>query len=435
MFVKLIRDKQMISTKMKIVVFVVLIFGFLSGNAKDSLSLTIKRADSIFIKNNLMLLAAQFNIQASKALKIQAKLYPNPNIYVEQSLINKYTRANYDKDSTKTGNTETIVQIQQLILLAGKRNKQIRIADINAKLTETEFENILRTLRLQLHTDLAELFYNLSALKLLKEEQESIAILSSSLESNTLNGFISTNEIVRIKSLLLEVSKDVNEYRNRNFYLQAELNTLLNISAETSIKPLLSEAIELRNMNLVTVIDSAKVYNPDLKTSNYLVELAQAQYNLSKAMAVPDPYVQLMYDKSGNYIRNYYGLGLGISLPVFNRNQGNIKVSKFSIDQNETKLKQQQLTVSAQIISTFSALDNNKDLLDKYRTNYEQQLLDLMDKVLESYKKRLISLVDFTNYYESYKQSYLSLLNIKTELLNNVEQINFLVGKPIISFN
>ena len=55
-----------------------------------------------------------------------------------------------------------------------------------------------------------------------------------------------------------------------------------------------------------------------------------------------------------------------------------------------------------------------------------------MDKVLENYQKRIISLVDFTNYYESYKQSYLSLLQIRSGFNSNVEQLNFLIGKPII---
>ena len=60
------------------------------------------------------------------------------------------------------------------------------------------------------------------------------------------------------------------------------------------------------------------------------------------------------------------------------------------------------------------------------------QLLSMMDRVLENYQKRIISLVDFTNYYESYKQGYLSLLQIKGMLNSNIEQINFLVGKPVI---
>jgi len=116
---------------------------FLCGkiSGQDTVNITIDKADSAFLVNNLSLLSAKYSISAAQALKIQAKVYPNPTLYLEQSLVNKNTRSNYDTDPTRTGSTENIVQVNQLITLAGKRNKQIKLADINIKLTETDFEN------------------------------------------------------------------------------------------------------------------------------------------------------------------------------------------------------------------------------------------------------------------------------------------------------
>jgi cobalt-zinc-cadmium efflux system outer membrane protein len=47
---------------------------------KDTLQLPLDSAENIFLQNNLLLLAQKYNIDAAKALIIQAKLYPNPNI-------------------------------------------------------------------------------------------------------------------------------------------------------------------------------------------------------------------------------------------------------------------------------------------------------------------------------------------------------------------
>ncbi len=398
----------------------------------DTLKINANKADSLFLKNNLSLIAAQYNISLAKALKIQAKVYPNPTIYFEQSLINKTTRSDYDTDPTRTGTDERVVNVNQLILLAGKRNKQIKLADINTKLTEVDFENLLRTLRFQLHNNISQLYYNQLALRLLIEEQQSIDKLSDNIDEQVKKGFISLSEGVRIQSLLLEIDKEINDYTNTNYDIIGELNVILNLPPTSILK--VDELTEISRQlpAFNACIDTATINNPDLKKANYLIDYAKAQYALNKALAVPDANIQLSYDKSGNYIKNYYGLGIGINLPTFNRNQGNIKASRFQINQSETQLKVNQQTVYTQIFSNYNSLQNNITIANNYSTLYENQLLQLMDKVLESYQKRLISLTDFTNYYESYKQGYLSLLSIKASLILNAEQLNFLIGKPII---
>ena len=95
----------------------------------DTVAITLQQAEERFLKNNLQLLAARFNIDAAKAAVVQAELWNNPNISIEQNAYNKFTKRYFDV--TKTGNTD--IQLQQLILLAGKRDKQIRLAEINSR--------------------------------------------------------------------------------------------------------------------------------------------------------------------------------------------------------------------------------------------------------------------------------------------------------------
>lgn len=45
----------------------------------DSISISLDSAEHIFLKNNLLVLAQRYNVDAQKALIIQAKLLPNPN--------------------------------------------------------------------------------------------------------------------------------------------------------------------------------------------------------------------------------------------------------------------------------------------------------------------------------------------------------------------
>src|ERR1017187_7771848 len=52
-----------------------------SASPKDTVQLTIDSLEHLFLKNNLALISQKFDIEASKAEVIQAKLFENPTFY------------------------------------------------------------------------------------------------------------------------------------------------------------------------------------------------------------------------------------------------------------------------------------------------------------------------------------------------------------------
>ncbi|HEY1869846.1 MAG TPA: TolC family protein, partial [Chitinophagaceae bacterium] len=99
--------------------------------AQDSLRITLQQAESQFLQKNFLLLAAKYRISEADAAVIQAKLYPNPNFSFEQGVYNQDTKKWFDFSSTG----ETALALQQVIILAGKRNKQINLAKINTQIS------------------------------------------------------------------------------------------------------------------------------------------------------------------------------------------------------------------------------------------------------------------------------------------------------------
>ena len=122
----------------------------------DTLSIKLDSAEKLFLGGNFILLAQKYNIQAQKALEIQAKLYPNPNLSVYYSLYNTQTKK-FLPVGTGTSGGELSGQISQLVYLAGHRNKQVRIAEANTRIAEYQFYDLIRTLKYTLRTD----FYNI----------------------------------------------------------------------------------------------------------------------------------------------------------------------------------------------------------------------------------------------------------------------------------
>src|ERR1700712_5334594 len=115
--------------------------------SQDSLQVSINDADKLFMQKNLLFAAGQLNVDAQKALEIQAKLYPNPQFDIG---INAYDADN--KKAFYAGRDgEKTFDFQQLILLGGKRKNQIKLSAEASKQSQLELENLLRNLKFELH--------------------------------------------------------------------------------------------------------------------------------------------------------------------------------------------------------------------------------------------------------------------------------------------
>ena len=123
----------------------------------DTVILSLQDAEKLFLERNFELLAANIQINEADAAIIQAKLWDNPNLNIEQGVYNPVTK-NWS-DVTATG--ETAVTIQQLIYLAGKRNKRITIGKVNSDIARYQFYDLQRTLRYELRTSFLNcIFWN-----------------------------------------------------------------------------------------------------------------------------------------------------------------------------------------------------------------------------------------------------------------------------------
>src|ERR1700742_2710842 len=121
----------------------------------DTMRLSLPEAEKMFLDSNLQLLAQRYNIDANKALVIQARLWPNPNFSIGHTLYSAQLHQFFPTGA----NDETTIQLDQEILLAGKRNKQIKLAQANVELTQNQFFDLLRTLKYTLRTDFFQIYF------------------------------------------------------------------------------------------------------------------------------------------------------------------------------------------------------------------------------------------------------------------------------------
>ena len=415
----------------KLILYFVMLFIAGSSSAQmpaDTLRIKLEDAEKIFLDSNFQLLAQKYNIDAQKALVIQARLYPNPNLSISHGLYSGTLKQFFPLGS----NDETSASLSQLILLAGKRNKQIKLQQANVQLSEYQFFDLIRTLKYTLRTDFFNIYYLQQSSKVYDEEINALQKVVDAFIQQEGKGYIAEKEVVRIKAQLYSLQNEYGFLVNQINDAQSELKLILQVKPDKYILPL-TDSVSIANLDpnryaLNVLVDSAYKNRTDLQMAKSNTEINKLNYNYQKSLAVPDVTLSLGYDEQGSFLTNFVGIGASIDLPFFSRNQGNIKSAKAMIDYSNASQKSTQATVEQNVARALQKAFTQDKLYKNIDAKFSGDFDRLMHEVILNYQRRNITILDFLDFYESYKQNVLQINSIKFSRASAFEDINFYTG-------
>jgi outer membrane protein, heavy metal efflux system len=396
----------------------------------DSLRLSLANAEGLFLKGNYQLLAQKYNIQAQKAQEIQAKLYPNPNFSIFYSIYNS-TTDKFFPTGPGTAGSEISMQLSQMIYLAGQRNKQVKIAEANTRLSEYQFYDLIRTLKYTLRSDFYTIYYLQHSASVYDEEIKSLQLVVHAFEEQEGKGYIAEKEVIRIKAQLYSLLSESQDLVNQINDKESELRLVLQVKGSFVIPQLDSARINDMTPSsypLAVLLDSAYLNRTDLKIARINVEASKLNYSYQKALAVPNLTLALAYDKQGSYINNLPSLGAAIDLPFFNRNQGNIQTAKITTDANSALQLNTEATVQENVSRALEKAYASEKMFRTIDPKFLKDFDRLLHEVLVNYEKRNLTLLDFLDFYSSYKDNVLSSNAIQLNRMNAFEDINYYTG-------
>ena len=395
---------------------------------QDTVRLPLPEAEKMFLDSNLQLLAQRYNIDANKALVIQARLWPNPNFSIGHTLYS----GTLNKFFPTGSNDETTVGLSQLILLAGKRNKQVQLAQANVKLTEYQFFDLLRTLKYTLRTDFFHIYYLQQSARVYDEEIKALQQVVNAFAQQEGKGYIAEKEVIRIKAQLYSFQSEYSDLINQINDTESELRLVLQVKPNLYILPatdsMALDKLDPTQYPLPVLMDSAYRNRTDLQIARANTNISQLNYNYQKSLAVPDLSLSLGYDEAGSFLYNYYGIGASIDLPFFNRNQGNIKSAKAQIAGNVASQKSTQATVEENVANSLQKAFAQQKMYQNIDPKFYADFEHMLHEVLINYQKRNISILDFLDFYDSYKQNTLQLNTVQFNRISAFEDINYYTG-------
>lgn len=407
---------------MKCIGFVLAVLLSFPAISQSELSLSLQQADSIFLHNNLLLLAQQYNVASNEALIIQAKAYPNPIFTADFNAIDPQNNEKFHVGSSG----EKAFQIQQLILLGGKRKTGIGIAKQNSKLAKLEFDDLLRNLQLQLRASFFSIYRQRNVLLKFDQQLKLLDTLISSYDTQAHLGNLPLKDVVRLKSVYLKINNDKTELSTAYFEEQRRMQLLL--QSNQIIRPLVDEAL-LERFNVGKrydeLINVALENRPDLKIAAEEQVNAALNVKLQKQLAIPDLVLNGSYDQRGGAFINQKNVGITIPLPLWNLNRGNIKAAEFTNQSVTIYGQQKQQEVMADVQSAWNNMALSIREYNKIKSYYSDDFEEVFKGVNTNFQKRNISILEFVDFIESYNESLGEFERVKNHLANSAIQVNY----------
>lgn len=410
------------------VLLILLMIRVWTGVAQEGVvRLSLDDALERFAACNLSLIAERYHVDMAEAQVTQAKLFENPVVSFEQNVYNRNNGKYFDLG--KEG--EAVVEIEQLIYIAGQRNKRVRLEKLNKEMAVYQFEEVIRTLRGELKEKFVDLYYTRKSLSVYDREIGYLSTVLDVYKEQNAKGNVSLLEKSRIQALLLSLKQERNGISNEAVALEGDLRLLLGLKREEVPEPLFDESaldrIELEKLPLAE-LSARMAGRPDLKQAEAGIRASEADVRLQRSLAFPEVSLKGAYDRAGNFCNNYFAIGLSVSVPIFNRNQGNIKSARLSVLRNNTLAEQARRQADNELFACYTKLAKALELYRSSDYELERDFDRIIEGVNAGFRKRNISLLEFIDYYEAYKETCLQLYGMKRDVVMAAEGLNTIVG-------
>jgi len=396
-------------------------------------NVTLDNLEAAFLQKNYALIANKFNADRVDAEIIQEKLWQNPTLSISE--VNLWKTYNVEEQPYLFGkygkNQQISVELEQLIETAGKRKKRVAIKELEKNSALFEYEELLRELK----KELRQTYFSLARIQSEKKElQNSVDLFEQMMTQYQRQADLKNvpkADFYRLQTELIGLQKDQIELENQEIEYINKLR-LLTQNSDLNVDEIDFSRFNSHSKSIpFNAKQLAKEQNIALKKQENEINLAEKQFILEKAQRTPDLAFQVNYDRGGNIMRDFVGVGVSIDLPIFNTNKGNIKAS-------EIALSQQQITKNAlhsELDISIDRLQNQINQLDKALIQWKklnnQEQLTMIDNYKKHLQNKQITLLEFIDFTQAYRESQKAYLDLLENYQNTFEELNYIVGQDL----
>jgi cobalt-zinc-cadmium efflux system outer membrane protein len=349
---------------------------------------SLTELQKVAAENNPTLRQAETEIRTAQARRQQSGLYPNPTV--------GYTGDEIRGGSIGGGKNGFFVS--QPIVTSGKLGKSRKILAEEVRLSEVEAEE--QKMRVENAVRIA--FYRVLAAQEMVEAQRDLARIAQD-NAETERRLSNTGQADEPEVLQAEV-----EARRMQMAVRVRENTLRQewrgLTAVLGKPDLPLQVVagnletDLPQLNEEQVVETIAKGSPAVRIASISTARAQAVLTRAKAEPVPDLQVRAGAEYSGEQIAGikrpvgWEGIAeVGVTLPLWNRNQGNIAAARQDIDRAQREEKRIELTLRERAAAMLDQYASARIMADEYRDGILPRATKAYSLLVDKYGKMLAS--------------------------------------------
>jgi cobalt-zinc-cadmium efflux system outer membrane protein len=396
--------------------------------AQSPIRLTLDQAIDLALKHNHTLQAARTAIQQNQAAEVTANLRPNPTFFTDWEYLPIFTRQQgVSVPDYLQSSTEADMGLSYLIERGNKRARRLQAAKDVTAVTRAQVNDNERGLTFQV----GSLFINVqlaqSTLELAQTDRKSFQQTLDISEIRYKDGSMSENDYLKMKLQLLQFESDVEQATLNKAQALSDLRQQLgyeqvpadyDVAGEFEYKPLVVTLDELQAKALQN--------RPDLRAATLGVTAANSQFALAKANGKQDSTVSANYSHVNGISTATWAFS--IPLAIFDRNQGNIALTRIAIRQAEEQQKAASGQVLTDVKDAFEGLQEAAHIAQLLKSKYLDAAQRSRDISEYAYRRGAIALLDFLDSERTYRATQLAYRQAVAAYLSALEQLREAVG-------
>lgn len=363
-------------------------------------SFTLATLEEIALRQNPTLEGATALVVQQQGMQQQSTLYPNPTA--------GYVRS----DPNQSGQSRTQgVFVSQDIVTAGKRRlaREAGQQEIEWRKWQVDAQ------RQRITNDVRIRYYDLlGAQEMVKATKELEHLASKGVESA--KGLFQGKQSARLDVIQSEIQLNIvksvlDESISREQLARQQLaNVVGDPSVAQSEFPDSLEGV-FPDLEFNSSLENLYATSPLIKSQEWLIQAAATDVRLAKVEAVPNVNVQIVADRDS--VQNYNNLSslVAMPVPVFNRNQGNIRSAVGLQRQQIAELARLKLAMRDQLAVAFQQYKASQAQTQRFEKEIVPKAKENLNLVTRGYELGEFDVLRVINARQTYFEVRLALID------------------------
>jgi cobalt-zinc-cadmium efflux system outer membrane protein len=381
-------------------------------------------------------------IQQAYAEQVTASLRPNPDLEILQSLLP--LGRPFDASIGREGGPpqfDVMLSFPIDWYVFGKRAAAMRAASRGRRASELEFVNLVRERVLQVSLAFFDVLEQENLLELAEQDVENLREVERVTQIAVTNGAMPVVELNRIKLDRLSGEQTLRETRRDLMAAKAGLlNTIGGVGEPTNFRLLGNlEGIEKGSLpNLDDLFQLAQTNRPDILALQARIDEARANIEVEcrEQYADLEPvfgYTRQFQEKAIDFPDvSSWGVGLRMSLPFYDRNQGNRLRANSEYIQQQEEFRLGLVELRSELIEVIADLETARD--NAISTGEEQIQLaeEVRDGIRKAYEAGGRPLIDVLDSQRNFRETVRNSINSRADYWRAVQRYNAALAIQVI---